>query len=232
MGRDTPDLTALEVAILAEAPLSDMAVAMSAPTPLTALTPPAWLPDWVACIARRWAVPAETAAAWLVAEGAAHLTASEIVGTDGWRSGADRMVLPRPGGPDDAQPMWVDISDPLQHIALVDLGALAASGPAEQATICGAVGAANWGRDTGFACGDHHQPGAENTRTGTPRSHGEPHAASGKETLGPHNQAGIVAGAHPSDTVTLNQPETLPAPHIRAVTDHTPTPAPRPPRGK
>ena len=129
MGRDTPDLTALEVAILAEAPLSDMAVAMLAPTPLTALAPPAWLSDWVACIARRWAVPAETAAAWLVAEGAAHLTASEIVGADGWRSGADRMVLPRPGGPDDAHPMWVDVSGPLLHIALVDLGALAASGP-------------------------------------------------------------------------------------------------------
>ena len=92
MGRDTPDLTALEVAILAEAPLSDMAVAMLAPTPLTALAPPAWLADWVACIARRWAEPAETAAAWLVAEGAAHLTAAEIVGADGWRSG-------RPHGP-------------------------------------------------------------------------------------------------------------------------------------
>ena len=159
MGRDTPDPTALEFAILAEAPLSDMAVAMMAPTPLTALAPPAWLADWVACIARRWAVPAETAAAWLVAEGAAHLTASEIVGADGWRSGADRMDLPRPGGPDDAHPMWVDISGPLLHIALVDLGALAASGPAEQATICLAVGVAIWGRDTGCACGDHHQPG-------------------------------------------------------------------------
>ena len=43
MGRDTPDPTALEFAILAEAPLSDMAVAMMAPTPLTALAPPAWL---------------------------------------------------------------------------------------------------------------------------------------------------------------------------------------------
>ena len=159
MGRDTPDLTALEVAILAEAPLSETALAMLAPTPLTALAPPAWLSDWDACIARRWAVPAETAAARLVAEGAAHLTAAEIVGADGWRSGDDRMVLPRPGGPDDAHPMWVDISGPLLHIALVDLGALAASGPAEQATICLAVGVANWGRDTGCACGDHHQPG-------------------------------------------------------------------------
>ena len=101
MGRDTPDLTALEVAILAEAPLSEMALAMLAPAPLTALAPPAWLADWVACIARRWAVPAETAAAWLVAEGAAHLTAAEIVGADDL-SGDDRMVLPRPGGPADA----------------------------------------------------------------------------------------------------------------------------------
>ena len=158
MGRDTPDLTALEVAILAEAPLSAMALAMLAPTPLKALAPPAWLSDRVACIARRWAVPAETAAARLVAEGAAHLTAAEIVGADDL-SGDDRMVLPRPGGPDDAHPMWVDTSGPLLHIALVDLGALAASGPAEQATICLAVSAANSGRDTGCACGDHHQPG-------------------------------------------------------------------------
>ena len=159
MGRDTPDLTALEVAILAEAPLSEMAVAMLAPTPLTALAPPAWLADWVACIARRWAVPVETAAAWLVAEGAAHLTAAEIVDADSWRSGADRMVLPRPGGPDDAHPMWVDISGPLLHIALVDLTALAASGPAELATICLAVGVAGSGPDTGCACGGHHHPG-------------------------------------------------------------------------
>ena len=55
--------------------------------------------------------------------------------------------------------MWVDISGPLLHIALVDLAALAASGPAEQATVCLAVGVANWGSDTRCACGDHHQPG-------------------------------------------------------------------------
>ena len=159
MGRDTPDLTALEVAILAEAPLSDVAVTMMAPTLLTALAPPAWLADWVACIARRWDTPNETAAAWLVAEGAAHLMAAEIVGADGWRSGDDRMVLPRPGGPTDAEPMWVDISGPLLHIALVDLGALADCPAAELATICLAVGVAGWGRETGCACGDQHEPG-------------------------------------------------------------------------
>ena len=146
MGRDTPDLTALEVAIRGTH-TSHGAGPAGVAVRLGRLHRPAV------------GGPRGDSGSMARRGGAAHLTAAEIVGADGWRSGDDRMVLPRPGGPDDAHPMWVDISGPLLRIALVDLGALAASGPAELATICLAVGVANWGRDTGCACGDHHQPG-------------------------------------------------------------------------
>ena len=66
-----------EAAVLAGVPLEQLALSLLAPKQILAVALPAFVDDWLVCIARRWQTTESTTAVWLLAEGAGYLCPRE-----------------------------------------------------------------------------------------------------------------------------------------------------------
>ena len=83
--------------------LEQLALSLLAPKQILAVALPAFVDDWLVCIARRWQSTESTTAVWLLAEGAGYLYALEDKGDTDWRTGPNRWVIPEgPTGPSAA----------------------------------------------------------------------------------------------------------------------------------
>ena len=80
--------------MLAGVPLEQLALSLLAPKQILAVALPAFVDDWLVCIARRWQTTESTTAVWLLAEGAGYLYALEDQGDTAWRTGPNRWVIP------------------------------------------------------------------------------------------------------------------------------------------
>ena len=87
-----------EAAVLSDVPLEPLALALLAPKQFLAVPLPAFVDDWLVCIARRWQATESNTATWLQVEGAGYLYALETKHDTSWRSGPQRWVPPT-GGP-------------------------------------------------------------------------------------------------------------------------------------
>ena len=144
-------------AVLAGMPLEQLALSLLAPKQILAVSLPAFVDDWLSCIARRWQTTESTTAAWLLAEGAGYLYALENKGHTDWRTGPNRWVIPE--GPTGPQRLIEMPGESLQ----TTVGWLASRRGDDQTgivTLAIAVGARMWLDDHGCACGPHHTPGA------------------------------------------------------------------------
>ena len=154
---DGAALGAHEAAVLAGVPLEQLALSLLAPKQILAVSLPAFVDDWLSCIARRWQTTESTTAAWLLAEGAGYLYALEDKGDTDWRTGPNRWVIPE--GPTGPQRLIEMPGESLQ----TTVGWLASRRGDDQTgivTLAIAVGARMWLDDHGCACGPHHTPGA------------------------------------------------------------------------
>lgn len=147
-----PHTAAVQTAI----PLTPQALALLAPNQTVPMSLPAWLDDWLECIARRWHTPASTMAVWLLAEGAAHLYTLEARRDTAWRNGPTRWVIPTSG---TAGPRRL-IESPSESLRTL-LGRLASRCGASRTDIvalAAAVGAKDWQDNCGCGCGPRHTP--------------------------------------------------------------------------
>ena len=109
----------LEAATVVGAPLSPLArQAMSQP-PTIEVRVPGHLGDIVSCVARRWGVPAETSAVWLLVEGCSHLHAALETDLLNWRDeGVPRVDFTGSDGTDDSRRLRIRLPSSELQVAL------------------------------------------------------------------------------------------------------------------
>ena len=87
--------------------------------PTTDVRVPVWLGDVVSCVVRRWGVPAEVVAVWLLAEGCSRLLAAvEANLLDWWDSGVPELDFRGPVGSDDSRQLRVRVLSGELRVAL------------------------------------------------------------------------------------------------------------------
>ena len=147
-------VNAHEAAVLAEAPIGLLALSMLAPRVIIDLELPEFVDDWLVCIAGRWNTTESTAAAWLVAEGAAYLYALEHNGRTDWRTGATRWVIPTevPKGPR----RLIEVCGESLQTTVAYLASRCGDDQTGIITLTVAVGASLWLNDHGCTCGQQH----------------------------------------------------------------------------
>ena len=154
---DGAALGAYEAGVLAGVPLEQLALSLLAPKQILAVALPAFVDDWLVCIARRWQTTESTTAVWLLAEGAGYLYALEDQGDTAWRTGPNRWVIPE--GTTGPQRL-IEIPGELLQTTVGSLASRRGDDQTGIVTLAVGVGARMWLDDHGCACGERHSPGA------------------------------------------------------------------------
>ena len=147
-------------------PLSEFGRLLMRHRPTLDVMVPGWMVAPVACVGRRWDVPTEIAAAWLLAEGTAMMLVAEESDRVDWRAaGVPRLSFAGPDGADDSRPLLAQTDGPEQHNALRVLAATTGGDPDDLARVAlawGVVRLHHKYHDDEHTCPDDVSPGQPN----------------------------------------------------------------------
>ena len=156
--RTTSPLTALDVAMTSDVPLSPLAISLLTPTAEhIGIHPPAWLLELASCIGRGRDADLDHVLAWLIAEGAATFVADETVGDTSWRDDPRQSRLPRPFGAKDRNHRNVAAPAAALSAVINSLALAARHTPADTGDLCLAMGVGRWFQNDSCACGSVHE---------------------------------------------------------------------------